>query len=76
LPPGVVVFYHITIEALADPTPIMSAEEQPDDLRAQIERVLAQLEGVSEQEALSQVYRRVRFTLCGPCYRRWIENPC
>jgi hypothetical protein len=30
---------------------------------------------VSGQEAMDQVYRRVTVYLCGPCYRRWIENP-
>ena len=41
----------------------------------EIERLLARLEGVSEQEALDQVYRRRTLHLCGPCFRRWIENP-
>jgi hypothetical protein len=31
--------------------------------------------GVSEQEALDQVYRRLVLYLCGPCYRVWIEDP-
>jgi hypothetical protein len=66
-------FYRVTIEAVADPT--FSAEDPDTDLRRQIERVLAQLEGVSTQEAMDQVCRRLILFLCSTCYRRWIENP-
>jgi len=45
------------------------------DLRQKIERLLAQLQDVSEQEALAQVYLRRRLFLCVPCCRRWIEHP-
>jgi hypothetical protein len=66
----------VTVEAFADPAPpAISAEEMTGDLRGQIEAVLARLEGLSEEEAMSQVYRRLTFHLCGPCYRRWIEDP-
>jgi hypothetical protein len=76
LRPGAGNFYQVTIEAVADPAPPNpSAEELASDLRPQIEALLAQLAGLSEEEALAQVYRRLRFHLCGPCYRRWIENP-
>jgi hypothetical protein len=76
LRPGAGNFYWITVEAVADPTPpTISAEDLAMDVRAQIEELLARLEGVSEEEAMSQVYRRLTFSLCGPCYRRWIENP-
>jgi hypothetical protein len=61
---------------VADPTPpAFAAEDLAADVRQQIERLLAQLESVSEQEALDQVYRRRTLHLCGPCFRRWIENP-
>jgi hypothetical protein len=76
LRPGAGNFYWVTVEAFADPTPpSVSAEEMAGDLRAQIEALLARLAGVSEEEAMSQVYRRLTFHLCGPCYRRWIEDP-
>jgi hypothetical protein len=68
--------YRITIEAVADPTPpTLSAEDLAGDLEQQIRRLLKQLEGVSEQQALDQVYRRLTFSLCVPCYRKWIDNP-
>jgi hypothetical protein len=76
LRPGDGNFYWITVEAVADPTPpTISAEDLATDVRAQIEALLARLEGLSEEEAMSQVYRRLTFHLCGPCYRRWIEDP-
>ena len=76
LQPGTGAFYRITIEAVADPAPpVITAEDLATDLRQQIQQLLAQLQGISEQEAMDQVYRRLIFYLCGPCYRRWIENP-
>ena len=76
LQPGSGTFYRISIEAVADPTPpTFSAEDLATDVRPQIERLLAQLDGLSEEEALAQVYRRLTLSLCGPCYWGWIENP-
>src|SRR5262249_39791954 len=76
LQPGAGNFYRVTIEAVADPTPpIISAEEQAADPHEQLEQLLAAMEGVSAQEALDQVYRRLTLHLCVRCYRRWIENP-
>jgi hypothetical protein len=76
LHPGSGNFYRVTIEAVADPMPpAFTAEDLAADVRQQIERLLARLEGVSEQEALDQVYQRRMLHLCGPCFRRWIENP-
>jgi hypothetical protein len=68
-------FYRVTIEAVADPTPPNLPHMDPADIRQRIERLLAQMRGLSEQEALDQVYRRLTFDLCVPCYRQWITNP-
>jgi hypothetical protein len=65
--------YVIEVEAMADPSPPIISTDQ--DTRQQIESLIAQMEGLSPQEAMDQVYRRLSFYLCGPCYRRWIENP-
>ena len=76
LTPGSGNFYLVTIEAVADPTPpTVSAEDLAVDHREQIERLLAQLASLTEEEALAQVYRRLTLHLCGPCYRQWIEDP-
>jgi hypothetical protein len=76
LRPGAANFYRVTIEAVADPwPPTLTEEDLARDVRKEIEQLLARLEGLSEQDALDQVYRRLRLDLCGPCYRRWIENP-
>ena len=72
LRPGSGSFYRVTIEAVADPTPpAFTAEDLAADVRQEIERVLARLEGESEQEALDQVYCRRTLHLCVRCYRRW-----
>jgi hypothetical protein len=76
LQPGNGSFYDVCIQAVADPTPAdISAEDLVADVRKQIERVLAQFEGTSEEDAMAQVYRRLTFRLCAACFRWWIENP-
>jgi hypothetical protein len=75
LQPGSGNFYRITIEAVADPSPPLLPALDLADIRRQIEQTLARLQDMTEQEALAQVIRRLEFHLCGPCYRRWIENP-
>jgi hypothetical protein len=76
LRPGSGNYFQVTIEAVADPTPpLVSPEDMAGDLRRKIERLLAQLQHVSEQEAMAQVYLRRRLFLCAPCCRRWIEHP-
>jgi hypothetical protein len=76
LQPGGGNFYQVTIEAIADPTPpAVEDAPSPADLREQIENLIAQMEGLSAQEALDQVYRRLTLYLCAPCYQEWIEDP-
>lgn len=74
--PGEGSFYVVRIEAFADPTPPRFTEEDlRRDARAEIERLLSELQDLSEQEAMDQVYRRMTIYLCTRCYRQWIENP-
>lgn len=76
LVPGKGDFYVVRIEAVADPSPpCFSDEDLQRDPKAEIERLLKQMAGLSEQDLLDQVYRRLVVHLCGPCYRQWIEDP-
>lgn len=76
LTPGQRNFYVVRIEAFADPSPpSFSPDDLLRDARAEIRRLVDQMEDLSPQEAMDQVYRRLVLYLCGPCYRRWIENP-
>ena len=76
LKPGTGNFYVVRIEAFADPSPPRFSEEDLEhDPRAEIERLIEQMRELSERELLDQVYRRLVVYLCGPCYRRWIEDP-
>ncbi len=76
LTPGRSDAYRVTIEAVADPTPpTISTEELATDVRAEIERLIAQVAALSKEEALGQIYRRQIFQLCGTCYRAWIADP-
>ena len=76
LTPGDGSFYIVRIEAFADPTPPnLTADDLADDIDAEIERLIEQMKGRSEQELMDQVYRRLTIHLCSRCYSRWIENP-
>ena len=76
LTPGEGSFYVVRIEALADPTPpSFSVDDLMRDTEAEIRRLADELGELSAQEAMDQVYRRLVLYLCGPCYRRWIDNP-
>jgi hypothetical protein len=73
LAPGSGNFFVVSIHAVCDPAP--PTAEAPQELRGEIERLLARLADVSEREALDQVYRRLTLHLCLPCFRHWIEHP-
>jgi hypothetical protein len=74
--PGRGDFYVVRIEAFADPTgPEITDEDLKRDLRAEIDRLAEQLDALSAQEAMDQVYRRLVICLCTRCYGQWIENP-
>jgi hypothetical protein len=69
-------FYVVRIEAVADPTPPeISEADLKKDVAAEIERLFKDMESLSEQELLDQVFRRVTIYLCADCYPAWIENP-
>jgi len=76
LTPGEGNFYVVRIEAFADPTPpeITFGEDAPD-IGEEIDRLIEEMHGMTEQELLDQVHRRLTLHLCGPCYARWIDNP-
>ena len=76
LTPGRGDFFVVRIEAVADPTPPnIAGEDLNRDHQQEIDRLLDQMRQLSAQEALDQVCRRLILTLCGPCYREWIEDP-
>jgi hypothetical protein len=74
--PGRGSFYVVKVEAVADPTPPSFSEPHLGlDVGPEIDRLIAQMRDLTEQEAMDQVYRRLVLYLCAPCYRVWIENP-
>src|SRR5690242_7656038 len=76
LRPGAGDFYRVHITAVADPAPpVVETIPSAADLRREIERLVVQMQDVSEREALDQVYRRLTLHLCAACYRHWIEDP-
>ena len=76
LTPGRGDHYVVKIEAVADPTPpSFLPEDLQRDHGQEIQHLLDQMQDLSQQEALDQVYRRLILHLCTPCFRQWIENP-
>ena len=76
LTPGRGELYAVSVLAVADPyPPVFTEDDLARDVGAEIRRLVRQLSGLGAQEARDQVYRRLIFHLCTPCYERWIEQP-
>ncbi len=77
LQPGRGELYVVTVLAVADPyPPVFTEEDLALDVGAEIRRLTRRLSGLDAQQARDQVYRRLVFHLCTPCYARWINDPC
>jgi hypothetical protein len=75
--PGRGELYAVSVLAVADPyPPVFTEDDLAQDVDAEIRRLVKQLSGVEARQARDQVYRRLVFHLCTPCYERWIEQPC
>jgi hypothetical protein len=67
------VRYEVKIEVKAAYDRLaLNDEDLQRDYRAEIAGVLAELEGLSTEEAQNQVYRVFDFNLCLSCQRRYI----
>ena len=76
LKPGQGNLYVVRIIAVADPFPlVLTDDDLARDTEREIQDLLAKIRGTSEHDLMDQVYRSKVFSLCGPCYHRWIENP-
>jgi hypothetical protein len=75
LVPGRGELYVVSVLAVADPyPPVFTKADLALDVGAEIQRLIKQLSGLDAQEARDQVYRRLVFHLCTPCYERWIVS--
>jgi hypothetical protein len=67
--------YEVRIEVQAAYDPLILGEDDlSKDFRAEIAKVLQQLENVSLAEAQNQVYREFKFDLCASCQRKFVRN--
>jgi hypothetical protein len=74
--PGQGSFYIVRVEAFADPAPpALDPDETAAEIAADIHGIIDDLGGLSEQELLDQVHRRLTLHLCRRCYENWIEDP-
>jgi hypothetical protein len=70
------VRYEVAIVVRCAYDPLEITDEDLDrDLDAELQKTLKALDGLSEEEAMDQVYRRFRFDLCPPCRRAYVRNP-
>jgi hypothetical protein len=70
------VRYEVRIEVKAAYDPLnITGEDLAKDLRAEIARLLRQLEKISEEEAQNEVYRQFEFDLCAACQKRYVKEP-
>lgn len=69
------VRYEVRIEVKAAYDPLDLDAAAPPDYRAEIARLLQQLERLSDQEIEDRVYRTFAFDLCSTCQPRYIDNP-
>ena len=76
LRPGEGNFYVVRIEAFADPTPpTISSEDLQRDIESEIDRLIREMNNLSDQEIMDQVYRKLTIYLCNACCQEWIEDP-
>ncbi len=70
------VRYEVTIEVKAAYDPMeLTGEDLEKDLDEELQKTIDRLEGVSEEEAKEQVYKKMTFHLCPSCQREYIEEP-
>ena len=76
LTPGEGNFYLVRILAVADPSPpVIEEADLAGDIESEVDRLLAEMEQMSEQELADGVFRRLTIHLCAACYKEWIEDP-
>jgi hypothetical protein len=70
------VRYEVRIEVKAAYDPMEITEDDlKEDIPVKIRQLIARMEGLSEEEAQNEVYRRFDFDLCRVCQRRYIKDP-
>ena len=70
------VRYEVKIEVKAAYDPLeITSDDLANDSGAEMARLIARLEHVTEAEAMDEVYRTFRFDLCLPCRKRYLAKP-
>lgn len=65
----------VRIHAIADPEIRLDDDRSPDELRAEIERLIKEASTHSETELREQVSAAREIILCNACFRTWIDDP-
>jgi hypothetical protein len=76
LRPGSGDFWEVRIDAVADPwPPEFTADDLRRDLRQQWLETIQQLQALSAEEAMEQIYRQQTIHLCNRCFAAWFSAP-
>ena len=67
--------YVVRIEAFADPFPPADLADEESAASPTAAELIEQMQDLSAQELMDQVYRRLTVSLCVPCFQTWIEQP-
>jgi hypothetical protein len=64
----------IVVQAGFDP-PELTREDLDRDYRAEIARLLEEMEGMDPRDLEDRVHQVLRFDLCPPCRTAWLADP-
>ncbi len=68
--------YEVRIEVQAAYDPLEITEDDlAQNFRAEIAKVLQQLEGIADEEAQYAIYQAFAFDLCAGCQRKYVREP-
>lgn len=64
----------IVVKAAYDPMEL-TTQDLAVSRRAEIQKLLEELQDISAEEALNQVYRDMKFDLCLACQKQYLNRP-
>ena len=70
------VRYTVRIEVFAAYDPMeLTDDDLAKDHDAEIKKLLQKIQGMSEEEMMDSVYRRIVGDLCPPCQKQYLDDP-
>lgn len=69
--------YVVRMDVFADPSmpPMSTAELEETDFDETLDKLLAEMKGMTTEDLQDGVHRRFEFRLCPACHRQFLVNP-